>query len=110
MPSITWISVENPELKLIFVVKFLKWLFNFFILLICKYFHVTYMKEERIFLFVKEWNKEKKNYLKVMNTKMALEYVKNACSDDADQRPVNRMSLVPKRKGLRSITRQKYVL
>lgn len=87
--------------------KFIKWLFEYFIILVNMLFYVSYIKEERVYIPIKDWTEQKRVFLKKMNDKMALEPISKTPDENKTK---NKLFLIPKNNGVRPIFRSKYVL
>lgn len=82
--------------------KFIKWIFQYFILIIYHIFQVIYIKEERILIFVQDWNKQKKAYLKNLKNLMILQPVNRLTAERSEI--IAKLFFFPKKlKGLRSV-------
>ncbi|XP_014210560.1 uncharacterized protein LOC106640891 [Copidosoma floridanum] len=99
--SIQWLQrVDEQQNKYILLAKFIKLLFQYFLIIICRQFQVSYIKELRVFIHVKNFNAQKKFYMKKLEKNMAIE-PDDAVSDDCKIK--NRLNLIPKTNGLRPI-------
>ncbi|KAJ8679181.1 hypothetical protein QAD02_014968 [Eretmocerus hayati] len=102
--SIPWLtSINDEQLKYILIAKFMKILFIYFVAIMFFDFHVTFLKEEKIFIFNDDWSKLRKTFVQRKN------YVSAWMSmGPADEGVKNKLLFFPKGDTLRPIVRHKY--